>query len=175
VDFSRAKAYVLVMKNFPTHAPAAVLATILTVNVRTISKLVAKGVFKKSAHGFHIAESVAAYVNYMTAQQGGGVFGKAKTQWMQEKARTARLIREEREKKLIPMVDVMDLNGKCIVTARNAFMSLPTRYAPRLVNLRTPGDAQKVLDPACRAILTDLQEMWRGWLPPEEDNPDVKN
>jgi hypothetical protein len=39
---------------------------------------------------------------------------------------------------------------------RSQALSLPAKYAPRLVGLKTPGEARALLDEGVRDMLTDL-------------------
>jgi hypothetical protein len=144
------------MKDFPTHASAAFLAQLLSINVRTVSKLVAKGVFKKSAHGFHIAESIAGYLAYMTEQQGGGSFGKARTQWMIEKSRTARLNRERLEGSMIPAPEVQARWEATNGAVRNKFVAMPSKLATQLAEESSPAKCQQLLRTAVYENLEDL-------------------
>jgi hypothetical protein len=159
VDFSRAEAYILTMKDFPTHASAAIMAQLLGINVRTVSKLVAKNIFKKSARGFDIAECFAAYLAYMVAQQGGGAFGEAKTRWMIEKSRTARLHRERLEGSMIAADEVEQRWSSTNAAVRNKFVAMPSALAAQLAEESSPAKCQKILRDR---VYENLEDLGRG-------------
>jgi phage terminase Nu1 subunit (DNA packaging protein) len=91
----------------------------------------------------------------------GGITGTAgltheRTQVARERAALLRLQRRELEGDLAPVADLGDAMRTMVLTLRSAALGLPSKVAPRMVMLRTVGEAQKILDSAIREWLEEL-------------------
>jgi hypothetical protein len=96
---------------FPIRISTTDLAIVLGVNKRTLSKLVDKKVLCRESRGcFDLADAVQAYVAHregvVAAEHGVGTFGKARAQLYLERARAARIKREELEGILAPVAEM---------------------------------------------------------------------
>jgi phage terminase Nu1 subunit (DNA packaging protein) len=138
------------------------LAQVLGVDDRTVRRLVKKGVLARSAQGFELADAIKCYVTHRESvaaeQAGAGEYGKARTELVKEQVRKAKREREIAEGAFMAIDEVHDTWAKVTVLIRNRFMALPVRSAPLLVGLKNPIEAQLILDPMVREILTELAQ-----------------
>ena len=106
--------------NLPTKISTSGLATLLSVNERTIGKLADKKVLRREARGvFDLVDAVAAYVAHreavVAAENGVGDYGKARAQLYLERARAARIKREQLEGALVKVADVIAFTERFII------------------------------------------------------------
>ena len=130
---------------------------------RPIGKLVDKKVLRREARGtFDTVEAVAAYVAHresvVAAEHGAGDYGRARTEWMQERARAAKIDRLEREGSLVSVEDVQTTVTTMFSAVKMYFLGTPTKLAPRLAGLPSVPAMQAVLEREVRQILTELSE-----------------
>ena len=93
------------------------------------------------------------------AAAGGGAYGSARTKYIEEKAAEAKQRRLEREGQFIRLEEMIETDSKIAVALRTQFMRLPVESAPYLVGLRSPVEAQRVLEPRVRELLEELHQM----------------
>jgi hypothetical protein len=79
-----------------------------------------------------------------------------RTEVAKERAALLRLQRLEREGGLAPVSELGDALRSMVLNLRSAALGLPSKVAPRMVMLRTVGEAQKILDSAVREWLAEL-------------------
>src|ERR1700737_1039686 len=128
----RARAYINIMKmDFPSHVPEIVIAKLLSVNRRTVAKLVTKGILRKTARGFDTIESIAAHLAYQISlvakKHGEGDYGRARSALMLEKARMARLQREKMEGSAIDSAEVEARWTTTIAATKSKFVGMPSK------------------------------------------------
>jgi|SRR5215470_18541223 len=134
----------------PQKVSTSVLAAVLGITERAVTKLVSQGVLQREARGcFDLVDSVQAYIAHreavVAAQHGMGAYGKARAELTLERARLMRLKREELEGKLISR-DAMIAAGSAIcTTVKSRILGAASKLAPQLVNLKTPAQAQQLV------------------------------
>jgi hypothetical protein len=149
--------------SIPQTCGTADLALLLGVTERRVTQLTTMGVLKKEARGaFDTVNSVHAFVAWREAtiakQHGLGAYGVARASVYQERAKKMRLEREELEGSLARLSDVQDTWVRLVTITKTQFLGLPTKAAPLLVNLKTPMQAQAILDPMVHEVLENLSE-----------------
>ena len=96
-----------------------------------------------------------------------------------ERAKLLRLQRRSLEGELAPVAELGDALRSVVLTLRLAALRLPSKCAPRLVNLKTAGAAQRILAEEVYGWLEDLQSArvrivrkvapgWEDWIEYEE-------
>jgi phage terminase Nu1 subunit (DNA packaging protein) len=150
-------------KKFPSHVSAIVLARLLSVNQRTITRLITKGVLRKTAHGFDVIESIAAHrahcESLMAAKQGKGDYGRARSALMIEKAHMARLQRERMEASVIDAGEVEARWTTTTAAVRNKFVGMPSKLAPQLAEESNPGKCAAIMR---SEVYENLEDLSRG-------------
>jgi hypothetical protein len=138
------------------------LASLLGLDDRSVRRLTKQGVLKRSEKGYP-RSAIQQYIKHRESiaatAAGGGAYGSARTRYIEEKAAEAKQRRLEREGKFILLDEMIETDSKIAVVLRTQFMRLPVESAPHLVGLRTPADAQRVLEPRVRELLEELQQM----------------
>jgi phage terminase Nu1 subunit (DNA packaging protein) len=79
-----------------------------------------------------------------------------RTEVARERAALLRLQRRELEGELAPVAELADALRTMVLTLRSAALGLPSKVAPRLVMMRTVGQAKTVLDAEVRDWLSEL-------------------
>jgi phage terminase Nu1 subunit (DNA packaging protein) len=149
--------------DFPSHVPEIVIAKLLSVNRRTVAKLVTKGILRKTARGFDTIESIAAHLAYQISlvakKHGEGDYGRARSALMLEKARMARLQREKMEGSAIDSAEVEARWTTTIAATKSKFVGMPSKLAGRLAEESTPAKCAEIL----RAeVYENLEDLHRG-------------
>jgi hypothetical protein len=136
------------------------LALLLGIDDRSVRRLVRKGVFVRGALGFDVADSVQRFVAHresiIAEKAGSGEFGKARSQLYVERARKMQLEREELAGKLLRVTDVIAFMTAIVGVTKQRALALPSKYAPRLVGLKTAGEIAALLTQGIREMLEDL-------------------
>jgi phage terminase Nu1 subunit (DNA packaging protein) len=150
--------------DFPKRISTTALATLLSLNARTIGKLVAKGVLKRDARGvFDTVDSVAAYIAHresvVAAEHGTGDYAKARADLYLERARTARIKREALESSLISVDAVVAFNTGIVGIARNRLLGVPSKLAAQLIGLKTAGEAEALVRSEVVEALNELSRL----------------
>ena len=150
--------------DLPTKVSTADLAKLLSVNERTITKLVDKKVLRRESRGtFDTVDAVAAYVAHregvVAAEQGVGDYGKARAQLYLERARAARIKREQLEGSLVKVADVVAFNVGIVTLVKNRLLGVPTKVAPRLVGLKNAAEAEALVRAEVYEALTEIARL----------------
>jgi phage terminase Nu1 subunit (DNA packaging protein) len=149
------------MDSFPKNVSVIALAKLLSVDRRTVTRLTTGGVLRKSARGgYDVIESIAAHrahcESVVAAKHGEGALGKARAEYMTEKARMARLTRERMEGAVIA-ADEAEARGVALVTAtKNKFVGMPAKLAGQLAAETSPAKCQLILRAHVNENLEDL-------------------
>jgi phage terminase Nu1 subunit (DNA packaging protein) len=150
--------------NLPRKVSTSGLATLLSVDERTVGKLVAKKILVREARGtFDVVDSIAAFIAHreavVAAEHGVGAYGKARAQLYLERARAARMKREELEGALLPAGDVLAFNVGIVSVARNRMLAIPSKLAAQLVGIRTAGAAEALVRAEIYEALEGLSKL----------------
>jgi hypothetical protein len=149
------------------------LSVELGVNVRTIgqalSNVPADGTIEGGHSGWYLLTALAALgcripvrghrlskLNGTSKHGTRDAYTTSRTLLARERARLLQLRRQETEGKLAPIEILADTLRNMALFLRAAALALPTKCAPRLVMLRTPGEAKAVLEAEIRDWLTDI-------------------
>jgi phage terminase Nu1 subunit (DNA packaging protein) len=147
----------------PKEISAPALAKLLGINVRTLGKLVTKGVLRRLKRGtYDLADSVQAYVAYrertIAAEGGTGEYGKARAELTWERVRTARMRREQMQGELLPAAGVTEMGQSIVRVFTTALLSSGTAMAPRLVNIKTAAEAAAIVHKTHCEMLEIIQQ-----------------
>jgi phage terminase Nu1 subunit (DNA packaging protein) len=150
--------------NLPKKISTSGLATLLSINERTIGKLVDKKILRREARGtFDTVDAVAAYVAHreavVAAEHGVGAYGKARVQLYLERARVARIKREELEGSLVSTAEMTAAATAITAVVRQRLLVTPSKIAPRLVLLKTVGEIQITLRDEIYEALEELSRL----------------
>ena len=85
-----------------------------------------------------------------------GALTRERTAVAKERAALLRLQRRELEGELAPVAELGDTLRTVILTLRTAALRLPSKCAPRLLNLKSAGEAQRILNLEVCSWLEDL-------------------
>jgi phage terminase Nu1 subunit (DNA packaging protein) len=140
------------------------LATILGITTRRVEQLANKGILKREGRGsFDLADNVQAFVAHresvIAAEHGVGDFGRARADLYRERAKMARLQREEIEGSLIPTGEVIAMNTSIAAVIKQRMLAVGPKLAPRLTGLRTPAEAQAIVSTEIEEGLTELAQL----------------
>jgi phage terminase Nu1 subunit (DNA packaging protein) len=134
---------------FPSHVGAGVLARLLSTNERTITRLIANGVLRKSAGGFDVIESFASYLAYreglIAKQHGQGAYGEGRAKLITERAIMARLQRERMEGSMIGAEEVTERWSQTCSAVKTRFLASPSKLARQLAETSSPAECQRIL------------------------------
>jgi hypothetical protein len=149
---------------FPVKISTGDLAQVIGVNERTITKLVCKKILRREARGcFDLTDAVQDYVTHregiVAAEYGVGTYGKARAQLYLEKARAARIRREELEGTLAPVSEWRALLTSLAAVMRNRVLAIGPKTATRLVRLNSAAEAQAIVSAECREALEELSRV----------------
>jgi hypothetical protein len=138
------------------------LCWLLDLTKQRISQLEDDGVIERLDRNSYSLKSVPRYLKLLR-QAGAGPekLQDAKLELLLEKVHAAKTDREEREATLLPARDVLNWNVKFCTVVKLHLMSLPSRLAPRLVNVRDTGKAETMLRSAITESLQELQQLLR--------------
>ncbi len=147
----------------------AELARLFDYTRGAITRMVSRGVLHKTAGGkFDVIESIASVMNdreeRLVKRYGKGERAAVDTEIRKEHLAFMRRKREAQEGEII--ADAVEALGPFVIACRNKMLGIPVRYAPQLVNLRSPAEAQKILEPPIRDALNELAEAQFRWKKP---------
>jgi phage terminase Nu1 subunit (DNA packaging protein) len=150
--------------NFPPKVSTSTLATLLSVNERTIAKLTEKKVLRREERGvFDVVDAIAAHTAYresVAAEQAGqGAYGKARAQLYLERARMARLKREELEGQLGRTSEWRAFGASVATVVKNRVLGVATKVAPRLINLKSAAQAEAIVYDGNREALEEISKL----------------
>jgi phage terminase Nu1 subunit (DNA packaging protein) len=136
---------------FPVKISTSELAVVLGINERTVGKLVGKKILRREARGcFDLTDALQAYLAYreglVAAEHGSGTYGKARAQLYLERARMARLKREEIEGELLPSSKVLAGWSAILANVKARMLAIPSKCAPRLVGLKSAAEAKAIIE-----------------------------
>jgi phage terminase Nu1 subunit (DNA packaging protein) len=159
----------------PPKVSTADLATLLGVTERAVTKLVAKKILHREQRGsFDLVDSVQAFIAHreavVAAQHGTGTYGRARAQLYLERARLARLKREELEGTLGRIDEFFTATVAVNSAIRNRLLAVPSKAAPRLVNLKTAQEAQAIVRGEIYEALETLSQAEIRWSRKKDDN-----
>jgi hypothetical protein len=130
-------------------ATIAQLAAILAISERRVSQLAGQGVLKRDPDGYDLSVNVPAYLRFREraamAKVGAGTYGQARAALYLERARTAKLKREELERQLLPSDEVIAAGIAVMARVRNRILAIASKVAPRLINLRNASEAEAIV------------------------------
>jgi hypothetical protein len=176
------------------------LATELAVNVRTISAALSKvapdGMIDGGRHpGWFMVtalEAIGAKLpvrghrlnkSNSAANGAGDAYYASRTTLATERAKLLRLQRQEAEGELAPIAILASELKNMALFLRGRALALPTKIAPQMVRLKTPGEARAILDREVRDWLLDIASTkirvsrrkrpapdWEDWI--DDEAPD---
>jgi hypothetical protein len=135
------------------------LAVILGITERWACQLVTRKVITRVDGGFDLVDSVQSFVAYReksAAGERGGSYAEARATLYQERARMARLQREELEGSLLQKDHVRSMNTDIMAVVRTRLLATPTSLAPRLLELHRPQEAETIVRNGIVDALTEL-------------------
>lgn len=147
------------------------LATELGMGVRTIAAALSKvppdGTIRAGHDGWYLLTALQALGCQLNVRghqlssgrgngQGGDAYVRSRTTLASERAQLLKLKREEAQGRLAPIEDLADCLRTVLGGFRASALALPTSLAPRMVMLRTAGEAKAILDERVRDMLLDL-------------------
>jgi len=140
------------------------LAEVLGISPRTVTKLVDKKVLVRNGYGsFDLHSAVQSYVSHreaiVAAEHGQGGYGRARTALYQERARMARIQRQEIEGEMIPTKEVIAMNTAIAATVRTRMLSVGPKVAPRLVGLKSAGEAEAIISSEITKSLEEISRL----------------
>jgi phage terminase Nu1 subunit (DNA packaging protein) len=132
-------------------------------------------VLRREARGvFDVADSIAAYVAHresvVAAEHGTGDYGRARAELYLERARAARLKREELEGTLAPLSVTRAAWTSILTMVRTRVLAIPNKLAPRLVGLKTAGEALALVRGEIYEALEELSKS-SAWLARRKGEP----
>jgi phage terminase Nu1 subunit (DNA packaging protein) len=134
---------------FPSHVGAGVLAKLIGKDERTVTRLITKGIFRKTPREFDVVESFASYCAYReglaAAKQGEGELGQARTRLMIEKARMAAIQRARLEASVIDAEEVTERWSNTCANVKTRFLASPSKLARQLAETSSPAECQRLL------------------------------
>jgi phage terminase Nu1 subunit (DNA packaging protein) len=152
--------YTLSGMAIPRLVDTADLASALSVDERSIRRLVRQGVLARDEMGFDLADSVARYVAHregiVAARAGSSDYGKARASLYVERAAKMKLEREEREGALVRVSDVIAMMTSLVGVTKTRLLAIPTKCAPLLILKRIPAEVMAILTKEIREALEDL-------------------
>ena len=133
-------------------------------SAKTIAKLVDKKVLRREARGvLDLVDAVAAFIAHReavtAAEQGVGDYGKARAQLYLERARAARIKREQLEGSLVSVAKVIAFNVGIVSLVKNRLLGVPTKVAPRLVGLKTAAEAEALVRAEVHEALAEIARL----------------
>jgi hypothetical protein len=145
----------------PKEASGVELSRLLSINERTLRKLVERGVLTKTARGsYDIVDSISSFIAYreaaVAAQSGKGEWGVQRAAVYRERALALRAAREEREGVLAPVFEFKVAEASLARLVRDKILATPTRIAPRLTTATTAAEAERLMRSALEEALEDL-------------------
>jgi phage terminase Nu1 subunit (DNA packaging protein) len=146
----------------PRVVDTADLAAAISVDERTIRRLVRQGVLQRGEMGFDLADSVGRYIVHregiVAARTGSGDYGKARALLYTERAAKMALEREERAGALVRVSDVIAMMTSLVGVTKQRLLAIPTKCAPLLVMKRVPAEVMAILTREIREALQDLAD-----------------
>jgi phage terminase Nu1 subunit (DNA packaging protein) len=109
--------------------------------------------------------------NLAAAAQGKGGYSKARTEWTQERARKARLEREQLEGTLLWRDEVLASWTSLYTVVRTRLLAIPSKVAPRLVGKTSAAEIAEVIR---IEIYEALEELASGNGLPRNAQPKAK-
>jgi len=150
--------------SFPREVAGSDLAMLIGLDERSVRKLVAKQILHRNARGlFDVPDAILSYFAFresaLAAKYGQGVLGRARAEVYVERAKLMRLRREELENKLVPVAEVIAMGTSIATLVKTRLLGIGARLAPRLVNLKTPAAAQKLVYDETWEALDELSKL----------------
>ncbi|NUJ82046.1 terminase small subunit, Nu1 [Methylocystis sp. FS] len=148
------------MNELPTTVAAATLAKLLGLSTRRIQQLAEAGVIPKPGKRgeYRLVESVAGYLKWLRSDAGNGTpdFQKERTRLTQARARLAEL-EYDRESGLVVEVEesIRQIREEYSIV-RTRLLAVPSKAAPRLLNIANPEKVRALLDAEIRDTLSAL-------------------
>jgi phage terminase Nu1 subunit (DNA packaging protein) len=130
------------------------------VTVSHVNGLQRQGILEKTERGTYTLKSVPAYIRWLR-QVGAGPasWQEARTALTNERVALLRLERGEREGRLLDRDDVRSMNISIASTVKARMLSVGSRVAPSIIGLRSPAEAQAIVDEAVREGLAELARL----------------
>ena len=144
----------------PPEVSINALCWLLDLSAQRISVLEREGIVQKVARNSYSTLSVPAVVRAMRVRGEGPVaYTEARTRWLQERARGAQLVREEKEGKLVPVDQVAAGWAELALTMRSHMLSLPSRIAARVGMAKNAVEVQQILRREIEDALSELSKV----------------
>jgi phage terminase Nu1 subunit (DNA packaging protein) len=134
----------------PRKGSTSDLSRLLGITPNALTKLCARNILRTESHGvFDLPDAVQSYLAYRenlaAAAQGKGGYSKARTEWTQERARKARLEREQLEGRLLWRDEVTATWTSLYAVVKQRLLVIPSKTAPRLVDKTSAAEIAEVI------------------------------
>ena len=136
--------------DIPTKISTSDLSKLLGIDERTITKLVAKKVLRRESRGTFDMVDVPFEPPPSC---------KARAELYLERARTARIKREQLEDSLVSVAKVIAFNVGIVTLVKNRLLGVPTKVAPRLVGLKTAAEGEALVRAEVYEALAELARL----------------
>ena len=125
-----------------------------------LEQLMTAGVITRIDKGRYTVDSIPRYVAFLRkAQEGPRDWQAVRTALGKEKLAIAKLDRAEREGRSIPTDEVIAMNTSIATVVRTRMLAVGPKLAPRLVNLKTPAEAQALVSAQIEEGLVELSQL----------------
>jgi phage terminase Nu1 subunit (DNA packaging protein) len=144
----------------PPEVDAAVIAGLLNIGLRRLQQLAADGIIPRPRKGkYLLADTVRAYCKYLQeaaqAHDAGGLQGE-RARLTKSRADIAEIERAKLAGDLLSKDDVRSMNVAIASTIKTRMLSVPRKYAPRLVMIKNAREVEIILQPGIEEALEEL-------------------
>jgi hypothetical protein len=124
------------------------------------NQLERQGLLEKVSRGTYTTASIRSYVRATRERTlGPQAWNQARTELARERAASARLDRQERERRVIPVDEVRACWTEIARVIRDRVLGLARKVAPRLVGLKSASEVEAILYSECVEALEELSRM----------------
>jgi phage terminase Nu1 subunit (DNA packaging protein) len=150
----------LAPEGLPTEFTAAQLRWLLNISNSRLEQLEQAGIIVRTERGRYESAAIRRYVAFLRkAGEGPKNWQAARVALTREKIALLRLDRLERQGKLVPTDQMIAANTTIARTVMTRLLAVPTAIAARLLNLRSPAQAEAVVRPAIEQALEELANL----------------
>jgi phage terminase Nu1 subunit (DNA packaging protein) len=146
------------------------LGRLLSLTARRLSMLAAEGIIPRAKRGtYPLIAAVQGYIRFLKEAAGEGMndsLTKQRARLTRSKADIAELQRSRLLGEVIPANEIVAMNTAIASTVRTKLLTVPTKYAARLTNIKKPADAETILRSGIEEALEDLTRLDVGLAPP---------
>lgn len=148
------------MNELPTTVAAATLAKLLGLSTRRIQQLAEAGVIPKPGKRgeYKLLESVAGYLKWLRSDAGNGTpdFQKERARLTAARARLAEIAADRESGLVVEVEESLRQVTEEYSIVRNRLLAIPSRAAPRLLNMANPEKVRALLAAEIHDTLTAL-------------------